>query len=158
MIRQHWARVVVLGISPVRHPLQCHHNEIASVSNHQPYDCLLNRLFTRRSKKTSKLRVTGLCVRNSPTTGEFPAQRASKAENVSIWLRHHAGGCFTTFDELPIGGFVVSHFCGWCNITYTLANILSEIRWRFRIDDAQRHWSLWGENTGDRWIPLTKGQ
>ena len=31
-----------------------------SVSNHQPHDCLLNRLFRRRSKKTSKLRVTGL--------------------------------------------------------------------------------------------------
>ena len=43
----------------------------------------------RRSKKTSKLRVTGLCVGNSPVTGEFPAQRASNAENVSIWWRHH---------------------------------------------------------------------
>ena len=40
-------------------------------------------------KKTSKLRVTGLCVGNSPVTGEFPAQRASNAENVSIWWRHH---------------------------------------------------------------------
>ena len=40
--------------------------------------------------KTSKLRVTGLCVGNSPGTGEFPAQMASYAENVSIWWRHHA--------------------------------------------------------------------
>ena len=39
--------------------------------------------------KTSKLRVTGLCVGNSPVTGEFPAQRDSNAENVSIWWRHH---------------------------------------------------------------------
>ena len=46
-------------------------------------------LIRRRSKKTSKLRVTGLCVGNSPGTGEFPAQRASNAENVSIWWRHH---------------------------------------------------------------------
>ena len=60
-----------------------------SVSNHQPHNCLLNRLFRRRSKKTSKLRVTGLCVGNSPVTGEFPAQMASNAENVSIWWRHH---------------------------------------------------------------------
>ena len=60
-----------------------------SVSNHQPHDCLLNRLFRRRSKKTSKLRVTGLCVGNSPGTGEFPALMASNAENVSIWWRHH---------------------------------------------------------------------
>ena len=49
-----------------------------------------SRLFTQpSSKKTSKLRVIGLCVGNSPVIGEFPAQMASKAENVSIWWRHH---------------------------------------------------------------------
>ena len=69
--------------------LQWRHNEPVCVSNHQPHDCLLNRLFRRRSKETSKRRVTGLCARNSPGTGEFPAQRASNAENVSIWWRHH---------------------------------------------------------------------
>ena len=37
-----------------------------SVSNHQPGHCLLSLLFGRRSRKTSKLRVTGLCVGNSP--------------------------------------------------------------------------------------------
>ena len=41
-------------------------------------------------KKTSKLRVTGLCEGNSPVTGEFPVQRASNTENVSTWWRHHA--------------------------------------------------------------------
>ena len=35
-------------------------------------------------KKTSKFRVTGLCVGKSPATGDFPAQIASNAENVSI--------------------------------------------------------------------------
>ena len=59
------------------------------VSNHQPQDCLLSRLFRRRPKKASKHRVTGLCEGNSPKTGELPAQRASNAENVSIWWRHH---------------------------------------------------------------------
>ena len=43
----------------------------------------------RRSKKTSKLRVTGLCAVNSPVTDEFTTQRASNAENVSIWWHHH---------------------------------------------------------------------
>ena len=33
--------------------------------------------------------VTGLCEGNSPVTDEFPAQKASNAENVSIWWRHH---------------------------------------------------------------------
>ena len=69
--------------------LQWRHNDHYCVSNHQPRGCLLNRLFRRRSKKTSKLRVTGLCVGNSPGTGEFPAQMASNAENVSILWRHH---------------------------------------------------------------------
>ena len=69
--------------------LQWRYNGRDIVSNHQPHDCLLNRLFRRRSKKTSKLRVTGLCAWNSPGTGGFPAQMASNAENGSIWWRHH---------------------------------------------------------------------
>ena len=69
--------------------LQWRHNGRDSVSNHQPYYCLLNCLFKRRSTKTSKLRVTGPCAGNSPVTGEFPAQMACNAENVSIWWRHH---------------------------------------------------------------------
>ena len=71
--------------------LQWRHNGCDSVPYHQPHHCLLNRLFGRSSKKTSKLRVTGLglCEGNSPVTGEFPAQRPSNAENVSIWWRHH---------------------------------------------------------------------
>ena len=69
--------------------LRWRYNDHAGVSNHQPHGCLLNRLFRRNSKKTSKLRVTGLCAGNSPGTGEFPAQMASYPENVSIWWRHH---------------------------------------------------------------------
>ena len=42
--------------------------------------------------KKSKLRVTGLSVGNSPVIGEFPAQRASNAENVSIRWRHDDDG------------------------------------------------------------------
>ena len=68
--------------------LRWFHNGHDSVSNHQPHDCLLHRLFRRRSKRTSKLRVTGLCAGNSSGTGEFPTQMASNTENVSIWWRH----------------------------------------------------------------------
>ena len=78
-------------------PLRWRHNGRDSVSNHQPHDCLLNRLFRRRSKKTSKLRITGLCAGNSPGTGEFPVQMASNAENVSIWWRHHGTTCFAKY-------------------------------------------------------------
>ena len=55
------------------HTSRWRHNGRDSDSNHQPHGCLLNRLFRRGSRKTSKLRVTGLCVGNSPGTGEFPA-------------------------------------------------------------------------------------
>ena len=69
--------------------LQWRHNGRDCVSNYRRLDCLLSRLFRRRSKKTSKLRVTGLYGVNSPVAGEFPAQRTSDAENASIWWRHH---------------------------------------------------------------------
>ena len=65
-------------------------NECNGVSNHQRLDCLLNRLFKRKSKKTSKLRVTCLYEGNPLVTGIFPSQRASNAGNVSIWWHHHA--------------------------------------------------------------------
>ena len=48
--------------------LQWRHDERNGVSNHQCPDCLLNRLFRRRSKNTSKLCVTGLYAGNSPVT------------------------------------------------------------------------------------------
>ena len=65
--------------------LRWRQNGCDGVSNHQPHDYLLKRLFRRRTKEASKFRVTGLCAGNSPVTGEFPVQRASNAENVSIW-------------------------------------------------------------------------
>ena len=40
------------------------HNGRDGVSNHQPHDCLLNRLLRRKSKKARKLYVTGLCAGN----------------------------------------------------------------------------------------------
>ena len=49
--------------------LQWRHNERDGVSNGRPHDCLPNRLFRRRTKKTSKLRITG------PFLGEFTSDR-----------------------------------------------------------------------------------
>ena len=72
--------------------LEWRHNGHNGVSNHQPHDCLLNHLFSHRSKKTSKACVTGLCDGNSVVTGEFPAQRASNMEKASIWWHHHEIG------------------------------------------------------------------
>ena len=66
--------------------LQWRRNGRDGVLNYQPHNCVLNRLFSRSSKKTSKLRVTGLCAGNWPVTGEFPAQITSNAENASIFM------------------------------------------------------------------------
>ena len=51
--------------------LPWHHNGRDDVSNHQPHHYYLNSLFRRRSKKTSKFCVTGLCAGNPPVTGDF---------------------------------------------------------------------------------------
>ena len=90
-------------------PLQWRYNERDGISNHQPHDCL----FRRRSKKTSKLRVTGLCEGNSPVTVGFPAQRGvSNAENVSNWWRHHDIANIVTADDLATWGIhIITRHC-----------------------------------------------
>ena len=52
--------------------LQWRHNEHDGIWNHRRPDCLLNHLFRHRSKKTSKLRITGHYKGNSPVTSDFP--------------------------------------------------------------------------------------
>ena len=92
LIDTHALSYETLGDSWIWHffrSLQWHHDGRDGVSNHQPPDCLLTRLFRHRSTKTLKLRVTGLCWGNSLVTGGFPAEMASNAEKVSIWWRHH---------------------------------------------------------------------
>ena len=115
-----WCRVLTL---------RWRHDERDGVSNHQPHHCLLNRLFGRRSKKTSKLRVTGLCAGNSPVTGEFLAQRSSNAENVSIWWRHHD----TSLNlESKIQSFALSFMNIFCNLSgsFFRPNVLNVLHGR----------------------------
>ena len=121
--------------------LRWRHNDHAGVSNHQPPGCLLNRLFRRKSKKTSKLRVTGLCAGNSPGTGEFSAQMASYAENVSIWWRHHVeqGVSGKSENSTWICKKKISHFSGYsrelwetwqvCSVQHYWLNICFRIIW-----------------------------
>ena len=92
--------------------LQWRYNGRDCVSNHQPHHCLHNRLFRCRSKKISKLRVTGLCE----------AERASNAENVSILCRLHgwhqdAHSLFSRLRSWPHGHcrdisaeYMISHY------------------------------------------------
>ena len=148
--------------SEVPWALRWRHNHPDGVSNHQPHDCLLNRLVRRRSKKTSKLRVTGLCTGSSPVTGEFPAQMASKAEmfpfddvTVGIWIKlckptvksqqSANSGVHIVWEALQHGWV----FGLWK--TRTRSTMTSSNGNIFRVTGP-----LCGEFTGDRWIPLTK--
>ena len=91
--------------------LQWRHNGCDGVSNHQSHKCLLDRLFKLQIKENIKASRHWLCEGNSPVTGEFLAQRASNAENVSIWWRHH--------DQRPThhGKWLISGWCiTWCYI------------------------------------------
>ena len=79
----------VLPVSKVQRSLKWRHNGGDGVSNHQPHDCLLNRLFYRDQRKHRSSASLAFVLGNSPVTSEFPAQMASTEENVSIWWRHH---------------------------------------------------------------------
>ena len=106
--------IIVYSIGVIWVITMCH-NERDGISHHQPYDCLLNRLFIRRSKKTSKLRVTGLCVWNSLGTGEFPAQMVSTAEKVSIWWHHDLKQCWPSDAKRQLrSGSAFVQVRAWC--------------------------------------------
>ena len=128
-----WTRTGLLSviIQHVPDTLRWRHNGHDGVSNHQPHHCLVNRLFGCRSKKISKLRVTGLCAGNSPGTGEFPAQMASNAENVSIWWRHHeirTGGWPNVGAVIPKLGQRATPIANW-----RLSRPVIRVRWHQQI-------------------------
>ena len=82
---------------------------------------VLNCSFRRRSQKTSKCCITGLCAAgNSPMTGELPAQMDSNAENVSIWWRHlgmisgiEMASLFNTSGLEQYGQYFGGDICKW---------------------------------------------
>ena len=92
-----WCRVTVRGLGRwCGEGLLCvepisaeHYNDVIMGIMASQITSLTSVCSMYRSKKASKLRVTGLCMGNSLVTGEFPAQRASNTENVSIWWRHY---------------------------------------------------------------------
>ena len=124
--------------------LQWRHNGRDGISNHHSHDYLLNRLFRCRSKKTSKLRVIGLSDGNPPVTGEFPKQRASDAENVSIWwntifiatLVMENGRCCAV--PIPTGGILIRAIeINWWSFCYKIGFFHSVSPKKCRI------WLLW---------------
>ena len=94
--------------------LRWRHNGRDGVSNHQPHNCLLNRLFRRRSKKISKFRVTGLCVENSPGM-PISLTTLGNVQHLSSknLFRHYSNHTITNWHFLP-----VKYACLACLSTY----------------------------------------
>ena len=132
--------------------LQWCHNEHDGVSIHHPHHCLLIRLFRHRSKKISKLCVTGLCAKNSPVTGEFPAKCTGNAESVSIWWRHHDKLRLRTRDaksQKPEpyhieAGSKWPTFCRCCFQMHFLESKLLYFHWNLTEKSETRALSHWG--------------
>ena len=83
----HWFRQRLVTCStPVIH----YNNVIMSAMTSQITNLTIvySTVYSGRSKKIPKPCVTGLCVGNSPVTGEFPTWRASNAKNdvIMIWI------------------------------------------------------------------------
>ena len=85
----------------------------------RPQDCLLNRLFRRRSKQTTKFRVAGFYAGNSPGTGEFPAQMASNAGKCFhlmtsswMWVNIASGDDLLPDDTKPLPEAMLTN-CQW---------------------------------------------
>ena len=114
-------------------PLQRLHNERDGVSNHQPHDCLLNRLLKARIKETSKFRITGICEGhrspvNSPhkwsVTRKIYLMTSSwiKSWKVNICLCYYitaivfldvGTSCIVWMHILYHIFFIISHFLFW---------------------------------------------
>ena len=105
-------------------------------------------LFRFRSKKTSKVHVTGLCEGNSPVTGEFPTQRASNAENVSIWWGHH-DPTGTKILHIPLPWWC--HECKGITKHGSLTLLNNLFRVRKKLSKVRITGSLWGN------CPVTGG-
>ena len=135
------------------------HNGHDGVSNHQPYDCLLNRLFGWERNPQSSAWLA-FVQGNSPVTDEFPAQMASYAENASIWWRHHVTGKSRKFSEEAvilslniINTTVVSQWAPW-RVKSSASRLFAQPFVKVHIKEnikAPRHWRLWEDNVSIWW-------
>ena len=114
----------IIGSGNVALPvsLQWRHGERDGVSNHRRLDCLLSRLFSRRSKKISKLRVTGICEGNPPVTGGFPhkgpvTRKMFPFDDVVMWCQEIAISMkMTTSAPDALGGTNQWHIYRDCEV------------------------------------------
>ena len=96
-------------------PLQWRHNESNAISNHRHLDCLFKPLFRRRSKKTPKLRVTGLCEGNIPVKGPVTRKcfHLMTSSCIYLFVTTVTGRPFWQTPGASIAIF--SALSGWCH-------------------------------------------
>ena len=132
---------VVRFSNKCRESLRWRHNERASVSNHQSHHCLLDRLFRRRSKKSSKLRVTGLCAGNSPGPVNSPhkwpvTRKMFPFDDVIMYqyvLSYFASNIFLTRDNF----FVSIHSLGYYSKHFVVTR---DVYWFYYIHENYIIW------------------
>ena len=113
-------------VTDIEIALQWRNYESLCFPNHRRLDYLFHRLFRRSSKKTSKLRVTGLCEGNPLVAVWFPSRRASNAE-------------MFPFGDVILGNLLLDDICSV--VTYTWHGIVLCITCHFRAN-ADLWWFL----------------
>ena len=129
-----WLPITICAVSLWRHSnttsLHWRHNDHDGVSNHQPHGCSLNRFQTQIKENIKAPRHWPLCGEFTGT-GEFPAQRASYAENVSIWWRHHDGCMFSKGGPCSVTstfpGHIMRCFQSQTSETETFISVLRQL-------------------------------
>ena len=129
--------------------LHWRHNDLDGVSNHQPYGCLLNRVFGRRSKKTSKLCVTGLCAGNSPG---LVNSLHSPHEGPATLKMFPFDDVIMNAESIPMSSCAAGNtYRGRFSMFFLLIMMTSSNGNIFRVTGH-----LCGKFTGPRWISRTK--
>ena len=92
-------------------------------------------------------------------------QTISKNVQISAWISNYNAWCYVSCNY-PSTKW--SPFCHYSDVIWTQWRLKSPASLLFaqplvqaHIKEnikAPRHWPLWGESIGDRWLPLTKGQ
>ena len=108
--------------------LQWRHNECDGAWYHQPHECLLSRWFKHRSKKTSKLRVTGLCVRGIPVTGKCFHSMTTSCANKSCPLTQPRQSNVTPHTNIVSALFIRCLRCLRCHIKPCVEIIFKNVK------------------------------
>ena len=115
----------------------CPHRSVSGSNERNCIPCTSLILPMNHPTRFCLNRNADLCARNSPVTGEFLAQRATNAENVSIWWLHHVAvdshDWFTHILQVYLtgtGAIVRLPRCQWSNRTSVTPKDMFKIcRW-----------------------------